>query len=38
MPHLETELQLGGELPTVGVWTGEEAGNAEDDVVAVRIV
>ena len=38
LPHLETDLQLGGELPTVGVWTREEARDAEDDVVAVRIV
>ena len=37
-PHLETELQLGGEHSAVGVWTREEARDAEDDVVTVRIV
>ena len=36
--HLETDLQLGGEPPAVCVWTREEARDAEDDIVAVRIV
>ena len=36
--HLETDLKLRGEPPAVGVWTREEARDAEDDIVAVRIV
>ena len=36
--HLETDLQLWGEPAAVSVWTREEARDAEDDIVAVRIV